>query len=844
MKVRRYLLLTCLLFTALAGTPCTVHALPPESNFQITSCTPETVFNDLDTTLIITGSYFDYATQVFLGSELLSFTASNAETIIATIPAGFTPGTYSLTVGDSSIGTTKVDAVTVKNGINQWVSNGPFGGEVSGILQNPMNKDIFYATVANVGIFRSIDHANNWQFVFDTASPIGNLAMDSGDPTLLYATKSGEGLYRSQDGGDTWTAIPFPGFSRIYTARAFADPNTAQTVYAALNFSDQASECDTACGIYRSTNAGDTWTRISTDIPSSEKVTAITFGSGYLLAGTESGRVYFSTDSDAHWTETVVNWNSSTPILKHVSKLVIQPGGQSRLFWLMEGEGYSGSMYRCDVTNTAGVISLSCNPVNLDGSDSPDPALDIKFNPSDPADILVAGNKPVRSLNGGDSWTFYSAFSAPFQSESVAYDLSSNTSVFGGNLQGLFVNLDATSGVYTGNWTKMYGGMTGLVPKYLVVSPSVEQSVFVNTDGGGLFHSTNGGTTWTELAKFTDDSESQYTLRTPFSVDPNNEMNLIIANWYNGVNISIDGGQNWTASNTLTSTLSKFPVDYSSYTFNFQFLQPLPGQSGKYLAGGFLFDPTNGDNHQAPAGAIYEIQVSGISVNWTQRYLNADLGRIQSVVFDPYDSQKIYCGSYTKDGDGYPSHSALVYSTDGGQTWNYSQTTLMGYTEINTLTMNPSTGILLANGGSDILTIDPKTFTWSVFPNIPGNFSTINMLDYAPALGFTPKVLYAATGQGLYQTTDDGSTWSVASSGLDGMNVTVLGHGSVGTKDGIIYTGAAGGSLASAPTSPVMELDAGSAQSSNSTLVNGGVYHLVRPFTEVYYSYLPFINRP
>lgn len=836
MKVWRCFLLTCLLLATLGSNAVFAQPgrmAPPE--ITISAVTPLGVYNDLDSTITITGSGFTSVTSVTLGTIQLVYTIVNDSTITATIPWGTDPGMYSVSVGNSYGTTTATSWLMIMLGVDQWINNGPYGGEVTQILQNPVVTDTLFVNVANIGIFKNTNLGDYWIFSFSSGSPIGNMAMDAADVDLLYATKNNEGVYRSLDSGNSWTAIPFPGISQIYAARVFAHPTIGDLVFAGLSYSNQEYECASACGIYRSANAGTTWTRVSADIPNIEKITAIAFGSGYILAGTESGKVYYSTNTGDNWAEAVVDWNGDTPATLHVSKLAIQPG-DTRIFWLMEGEGYSGSMYDCAQSGMT-VLSLSCEAVNIDGTEGSDPVTDIKFNPSNPADILVAGTKPARSTDNGATWTFYSAFSAPFQSEAVAFDSANASNIFAGNLQGFFTNTNAAT--YISDWTKITNGMSGLVPKYFAISPSEEQSVYVNTDGGGLFHSVNGGSSWTELAKFSDDGESQYTLRTPIAVDPMNDQNVIIANWYNSINISTDGGQTWTQSNALTP-----PSPYETYTFDFRFLQPFPGESGVYLAGGFFFDPSGGDLHEAPAGAIYKLEVTGTAVTYTNLYVNADLGRIQAVVFDPDDPSKIYCGSYTKDTNGYPAHSAIIYSTNGGTSWSYSVANLEGYQEVNTLTIRPSTGELLVNGGSNILKVDPAANEWTVFGNIAENNTPINALYYVPALGSTWETLFVATMQGLYETTNNGVSWSLVNSGFTGVNATTLGYAPIGTDQGVVYTGVAGGGLASASASPDDSKLAVSTQMMKSSLTDGGVYHLTRFYKDVYNFYIPVVTRP
>jgi photosystem II stability/assembly factor-like uncharacterized protein len=567
MKVQRCLFVLSLLVLLAAGAPGSGSAT---AGLEITQVTPTTVYNDLDTTLTVTGNSFTADAEVFLGGVALQVTAVDTTlgTITAVVPWGMEPGVYALSVRTPVEQTSRSSAVTVEQGLGQWISNGPFGGEVTQILQAPQGDAetrypyAIYAVTRDVGIFRSTDGGAHWQFVFASGSPDGNLAMDAANPNLLYATKIGEGLYRSQDGGDTWEAIPFDfqnifGFYMIQTARAFSHPATGGTVYAALNYNVSDFECMDACGIYQSIDAGVTWTRISADIPNIYRITALAFNDATIYAGTLDGKIFRSANDGANWAETVVAWGVAAPA-DHVTKLALHPT-TGKLFWV--NENGSNSLYRCsEVVNDPDPVSLNCQVMNPDGMDGADGVLDVQFAPFDASgmDILISGYRPARSSNGGDDWGVFTDSSRPFQSSAVAYDRRQvNDTVYAGNLQGFYVNTNGDDP--TSAWTQQNAGMTGLVPIYLTASPSRPQSVYVNTNGSGVYHSTNGGASWTQLPNFINDEGNETTLKTPLAVDPTDDNYLLLGTYQNKVQISEDGGQTWTPAYPRRNR--RLPVD-------------------------------------------------------------------------------------------------------------------------------------------------------------------------------------------------------------------------------------------------------------------------------------------
>ncbi len=857
MKANRFWIVIVLLSLLLAGNPGTARALPTAP--IIFDITPNEVFNDLDAAIQIHGLELNTVVKANLGGRELVITdvAVDGTSLTADVPWGMFPGLYDLSLFYTATDyMTSTGAVTVIAGLGQWLSNGPYGGDVIQILQHPTDYPTLYTVVANVGVFRTSDKGENWEFLFDTASPIGNLAMDAVDASLLYATRSGEGLYRSEDGGDTWSPIPILDSGDnpmpIYTVRAFTNPAVGDVVYAALIYGNRDYECIDACGIYRSTDAGDTWVRVSASIPNDKKITSISFLSdgSQLFAGTEDGQVYYGLSGGNNWLPAAMDWNGVTPP-GHVSKLAVQPGSTPmNLFVISEGEGFSGPMFRCTPEGTYG---LDCHQVDT-GWPGANPVMDIKFKPGNPADILISGYQPARSVDNGASWHFYADTSNPFQSSAVAYDsYPLNDSIFAGNLQGFYMcfsagtqdTLDPTY-KYIGSWEKRVNGISGLVPKYLVTSPSQPLSVYVNTDGSGLFHTDDGGVSWEQIPNFVDDDGNQYTLRTPIAVDPMDDQHLMIASWQNLLLISEDGGQSWTESEPVTIPTTMESMGWTDFFFSF--IEPVPGGTGEYLVGGYYMAPDTLDYNAVPAGGLFRLEVSGTSSTWTNEYADAAVGRIQAIAFDPANPNTIYCGSYLKDADEYPERAALVYSDDGAAWDIFSPADVEFdiYQEIRTLTVHPTDGTLLSDGGSEILMLDPVGDTWGNFSSIPGNTGPLNQLLFAPAGAGMPATLYAATMQGLYQSTDGGWSWSFASSALIGANVTTLGYARIADNQDILYTGVAGGGLGAGTetlppgTGAFIEPSQSYAPAVSELLVTGGIYHLMRV---THSSYLPVIKR-
>src|SRR5690606_38312566 len=113
----------------------------------------------------------------------------------------------------------------------EWTFVGPLntGGRVTDVAISPINDDHLYVATATGGIFRSYDGGANWTPIFDdeTKLSIGDIAIAQSNPQIIYAGTGeangsatdgayfGDGIYRSDNAGDTWTNIGLPESNHI-----------------------------------------------------------------------------------------------------------------------------------------------------------------------------------------------------------------------------------------------------------------------------------------------------------------------------------------------------------------------------------------------------------------------------------------------------------------------------------------------------------------------------------------------------------------------------------------------------------------------------------------------------
>lgn len=164
-------------------------------------------------------------------------------------------------------------ALTMMNrGKGVWVQIGPtnIGGRVTGIALHPSNSDIIYAGAADGGVLKSTDGGVTWTILtdyFPTLS-VGDVAIDPNNPNTVYAglgeanlagdNYDGDGLYRTTDAGVSWTNIGLAQVKRI--GRVAVHPTNSDIIFVAA--AGAQFSADTARGVYRSTDGGTSWEKV------------------------------------------------------------------------------------------------------------------------------------------------------------------------------------------------------------------------------------------------------------------------------------------------------------------------------------------------------------------------------------------------------------------------------------------------------------------------------------------------------------------------------------------------------------------------------------------------------
>jgi len=153
----------------------------------------------------------------------------------------------------------------------EWRNIGPFrGGRVSAVSGVPGDPATFYFGSVGGGVWKTTSAGTVWNPIFDQMkiSSIGALAVAPSDPNIIYASTGeadirsqigfGDGVYKSTDAGKTWTNIGLRETRQI--ARILVDPRDPNRVFVAALGHVYGPNPDR--GVFQSTDGGRSWRKV------------------------------------------------------------------------------------------------------------------------------------------------------------------------------------------------------------------------------------------------------------------------------------------------------------------------------------------------------------------------------------------------------------------------------------------------------------------------------------------------------------------------------------------------------------------------------------------------------
>lgn len=151
-----------------------------------------------------------------------------------------------------------------------WRHIGPEGNRFSAAAGIPGDPHTYYVGAASGGVYKTTDGGVHWEAVFDghPAQSIGALAVSMSDPNVIWAGTGegkirshislGEGIYRSVDAGKTWTLMGLDDTGRI--PRVIIHPTNPDIVFACALGHAYGPQPDR--GVFRTMDGGESWEKV------------------------------------------------------------------------------------------------------------------------------------------------------------------------------------------------------------------------------------------------------------------------------------------------------------------------------------------------------------------------------------------------------------------------------------------------------------------------------------------------------------------------------------------------------------------------------------------------------
>ncbi|MGH8319216.1 MAG: WD40/YVTN/BNR-like repeat-containing protein [Steroidobacteraceae bacterium] len=161
---------------------------------------------------------------------------------------------------------------TELTGALHWRSVGPYlGGRVTSLAGVAGEPSLFYMATAGGGVWKTKDYGHNWENISDRyfrTGSIGAIALAPSNPKIIYAGTgdpairntflTGDGMYKSTDAGKTWSRIGLEDTGVI--GGIIVDPNDPDVVYVAAMGHVWAPNPER--GVFKTTDGGRTWKKI------------------------------------------------------------------------------------------------------------------------------------------------------------------------------------------------------------------------------------------------------------------------------------------------------------------------------------------------------------------------------------------------------------------------------------------------------------------------------------------------------------------------------------------------------------------------------------------------------
>ena len=620
--------------------------------------------------------------------------------------------------------------------VANWTPLGPFGspagggaGRIQVICANPTNTNSFYVGSAAGGFWMTNNGGISYTTTTDQLGSCGvsDIAINPFNTNIIYISTGDRdagdtyatGVLKSIDGGLTWsnTGLVWQTIQQRRIYRLLINPINPNTLIAA-----------TSVGIYRSLNAGQSWSLISSgnyvdaEYRPNDTTTVYAVTSNGLSKSINGGASFAGVS--AFPSGISANRLSIAVSRANANYLYVLVSNNSNGFGGLYRSLNSGTTFSL-MSSSPNIFDWSTTGNGTGGQGWYDIAIDA--SPSNANEIIAGGVNSWKSTNGGANWVlnshWYGGGGKPYVHADLHYVLyTSGTTCYLGTDGG--VSKTSNNGQ---NWTEINGNMN-IAQMYKIGLASNNSSKLITghqDNGSNLLNGSN----WSQV--YGGDGMDCF-------IDWNNNNTLVASTQNGGFTRSINGGSNWSA---IVSGLSGTPA----------WVAPI------------VQDPISANTYYCGYQNVFKSTNQGNT--WTIiSNFNTTLDEIK---VSPLNPNIIFA----------TSTNAIWKTSNGGTTWsNITPTNIIGNNQITDLTMdnlNPNNIYITLSGysaGIKVLASYNGGSTWINYsqglPNIP-----TNCIVYVKN---SPQGLYLGTDVGVYYREANMSNWISYFTGLPNIIVQDL----------------------------------------------------------------------
>lgn len=630
-----------------------------------------------------------------------------------------------------------------------WTYLGPrnFGGRIRAILIHPTNANIMWIGSCGGGIWKTFDGGTTWmpQDDFLPGMSVSCMVLDPTNPNILYAGTGegffeteegstntacirGAGIFKSADGGTTWTQLPSTASPDFYFVNRLAvSPADANVLLAS-----------TSTGVYRTTNAGATWTRTLAGEWGYDVKFHPTDGAR-AIAGVHDNGVFYSTNGGQSWTRstsitahrTELAYARSNPLIVYAA---VANGGNIRIWRSADGgvtftQQAAGQIGNYEAYNVA-----------------------LWVDPTNPASILYGGVYLYRSTNSGASAT--QAFTNVHPDMHVfanhpGYNGTTNRTIFIGSDGGLDRLPDAN-----GTQSVFYNGI-GITQFYGTAINPVSGRVMGGTqDNYTLLYSGNPNN-WTVTAG----GDGGYNQTDP--ADQNFFYGCVYwAYQFRSTNAGVNSGYIYGGAN---------PISDAGNSLNSNFINPFtldPNNSNRMLVGTLRLWRANNVKATQPSWFVIKPSIAPQGKD-NAHFAGNNPYNISAVAIAKGNSDVVWVGH----------NNGNIYRTTNGTAavpnWVRVDSASMPDRWVSKLAVDPldpnhAYASFLGWHDDSVWETTNGGASWTDIASGKLIPASVNVIALHPTI---PGWLFAGTDLGLFTSTNNGASWTATTQGPNAVGV-------------------------------------------------------------------------